>query len=193
MMKNQAFRTLFLCCLLLATLFSACGADKTEDRALPASVDASEYGTLRWPNNELSRLLPEPESTRGEIVWNDETGLGVYVADTNTEAFKQYAERCWQKGFSVNYHLDDDGFEAKNVYGYTLFINREENDVMLIRLEMPQELPPASSAAAGSAPAEDASETERAIAADDAADEKPSSPAPAKNNNRKYNNKKKRR
>ena len=167
MRKKRTFKTLLLYCLLLAVLFSACAAEDTADRALHADAKQTEYGTLRWPNNELSRMLPEPESTRGEIAWNDETGLGVYVADTSTDAFKEYAERCWQKGFSVHYHLDDDGFEAKNIYGYTLFINHDENNVMLIRLESPQELLPAASSEAESAPTEASAETERTAASEE--------------------------
>ena len=116
-MKHRKWILLFV---IAALLLSGCsvGAGDAE-RTAP--------GRLDWPTEGLAALLPAPNETRGEIAQNDADGLLVYVEDVSESAFSDYANACWKQGFSVQYRLTDDSFEADKISGehLSLSLNQE--------------------------------------------------------------------
>ena len=160
-MKQRYFAILLLLSLLLTLCASCAAQDPTAREALPEERPETTYGTLRWPNNEWTASLPPPDSVRGEVAWNDESGIGIYVADLTAEDFRAYAEECMRGGYSVRYHLEDVSFEAWNASAYHLLLDYNADGVMLIRLEAPQALPETVPADLSDAPTGEASvETE---------------------------------
>ena len=116
-MKHRKWILLFV---IAALLLSGCsvGAGDAE-RTAP--------GRLDWPTDGLAALLPVPNGTRGEIAQNDADGLLVYVEDVSEAEFSNYANACWKQGFSVQYRLTDDSFEADKISGehLSLSLNQE--------------------------------------------------------------------
>lgn len=123
--------------LLLFCIFAFAGCEAPEEtRELPAAATTA-YGTLVWPETEITALLPRPASDRGTVESATDSELTILVADTTQEAFQSYVEACWSNGFSFHYRSGDDYYYASKVGGYHLSISLEEGGLMRIMLDGP--------------------------------------------------------
>ncbi|MGB4609231.1 MAG: DUF4839 domain-containing protein [Saccharofermentanales bacterium] len=98
-----------------------------------------EFSDLKWPNSEIAQLLIPPDSTLGEIKWEEEYGFVIYVGETSLKKFNQYVDLCVERGFTVDYQRGDDFYYAYNVDGYKLSLKYEGNNVMFIRIDAPKD------------------------------------------------------
>ena len=100
------------------------------------SVDAPEkLGVLDWPESEMLKLIPKPDSNVGKINSNSESFFVAYVGDTSIEKYNEYVKKCSDAGFIVDYDKGDKFYYAKNIDGYSLALKYEGNKVMFVRIE----------------------------------------------------------
>ena len=97
-----------------------------------------EMGSIRWPNSEIAKLIPAPKSSKGRIEWEADYGFVVYVADTSETDFNEYADKCANQGFNVDYSRGDTYYRAENPDGYKLDLQYEGNNIMFIRMDEPK-------------------------------------------------------
>lgn len=96
-----------------------------------------EMEMLHWPQSDIASLLPIPKSTIGHTEWEAAYGFVIYVGDTSVEDFNEYADRCAEMGFSIDYRRGNDYYYADNAEGYHLTLNYKGNQVMFVRIDEP--------------------------------------------------------
>lgn len=104
-----------------------------------SSKHTESYSEFKWPDSEIASLIPTPKSSIGKIEDDSYNYLRVYVSNTTKEQFNDYIDECKKKGFTVDYSKSDDSYSAKNKDGYDLDIQYEDNNVMEIVLDDPDE------------------------------------------------------
>ncbi len=110
--------------------------DKTMSIKLSAS---GVYGEFTWPDSDIAKLLPVPESNYGYIDMDSSEYLIVYVAQTTEENYNEYVSLCKGVGFTVDYSASSGYYVADNENGYHLTLEYEDGNVMYIGVEAPEE------------------------------------------------------
>lgn len=108
--------------------------DKEYNIALEAPIKMKENA---WPNNELSKLIPQPKSTLGKVESESARSFTYYAGKTSEEDFGEYAKLVLESGFSEEYQKGDTYFYGKNSDGYRVDIRYSGNKVMKIYIEAP--------------------------------------------------------
>ncbi len=100
--------------------------------------EAEEFSEFQWPDSEIARLLPVPESNVGSISWEATYGFVIYVGETTRDQYDNYIELCKDKGFTFDYRKGDDYYYADNEDGYQLTLRYEEDSTMFVRIDEPE-------------------------------------------------------
>lgn len=91
-----------------------------------------------WADIVLSDYLPEPKSNKGEINYNSEENLSVYIYDTSKDEYKEYMSECKTFGYTQESVIDGNSYSAFSNEGYKLSLRFDEKDEeMSISLEAP--------------------------------------------------------
>lgn len=107
------------------------------------TVDAPiSMSTFDWPNSDIAKLLPEPDSNYGKIEWEAEYGFVIYVGNTTKAEYKDYVDAVYALGFTVDYNKGDDYFYADNADGYSVNLKYEGFNTMFVRIDEPEEEEP---------------------------------------------------
>lgn len=126
--------TSFLLVVCMIFSLSSCGK-KTELKSEPEMT----FAEFDWPKSDIAKMIPIPKSNVGYISWEASNGFVIYVAETSKEEYKDYVDSCWDKGFTNDYRRGDDFFWGDDEAGYSVHIRFEENDVMWIRMDAPED------------------------------------------------------
>lgn len=103
------------------------------------NISNSFVETFEWPDTELSRLLPQPESDKGEIHDIDAESLWIEVHDFSISKFERYINSCKEKGFYIEGERQGNTYKAHNDRGYRLDLNfTQYNSEMTIHLNVPK-------------------------------------------------------
>lgn len=103
---------------------------------LSIGLDASEeLGTFAWPNSDLAKLIPEPETTVGKVQWEYSNEFFIYVGETSKEDFTSYADKCSEAGFDVDYQKGDTYYRAYDEAGNYVSLDYAGNNVMTIQMK----------------------------------------------------------
>ena len=92
---------------------------------------------IKWPESEISKRLPVPESSLGKISWERASGFCIYLGNTTKDDFKQYVERCFEMGFTVDYEKGETFFRAHDEDGYYVRVEYEGFNTILVRIDEP--------------------------------------------------------
>lgn len=107
---------------------------------LSIGLDApEELGAFKWPNSDLAKLIPEPESIVGKVQWEYSDAFFVYVGETSKEAFASYADKCSKAGFDVDYQKGDTYYRAYDETGNYVSLDYAGNNVMKIQMKAVEE------------------------------------------------------
>lgn len=107
---------------------------------LNISLDAPiEMGSYTWPNNNLGKLIPVPESTVGKMSWEYDNSFLLSVGETSEEDFADYVNACSDAGFVVDYEKGDTYYRAYDEAGNYISLTYEGNNVMTIQAKEPNE------------------------------------------------------
>lgn len=98
---------------------------------------AKPMSALRWPTNQVGRLVPEPKSQVGYVEWETDSGFVIYVGDTPKADYDEYVTGCIDSGFDVNYSRGGDYYYADNKDGFHLSVSYYGNDIMIVRADAP--------------------------------------------------------
>ena len=98
-----------------------------------------------WPDSDIAKLLPKPDSNYGKIEWEAEYGFVIYVGNTTRAEYKDYVDMVYALGFTVDYDRGDDYFYADNIEGYSVSLKYEGFNIMFVRIDEPDEEEPETS------------------------------------------------
>ena len=100
-----------------------------------------EFKEFKWPDSEIAKLLPVPESNIGHIEWEASYGFVIYVSETTREDYNAYVDKCLENGFTVEYYRSENSYYGDNESGYHVSVRYEEDfeDVMFIRIDDPDD------------------------------------------------------
>lgn len=110
-----------------------------EDKLSISLTAPMKVEQIKWPKSDIASLLPVPESTVGKIEWEADYGFVIYVGDTSKEAFNEYADACAERGFTVDYERGDGYYYADNADGYQLMLRYDDNNIMFVRIDDPDD------------------------------------------------------
>ena len=132
----------FLLAMLMILSLTACGgmSRRAIEETLTDAKVTPEFQEFKWPKSEIAGLLPVPKSNIGKIAWEASYGFVIDVGETTKSEYDAYVDECWDNGFTVDYDKGDNHFYANNKGGYHLSIRFEENDVMWIRIDEPDDV-----------------------------------------------------
>lgn len=141
-MKKKLYVSLLVSSMIFA--LTACGGsgkatETTGGETTVAETSAEETTTVAettiggdadftWPFGKIGKMLPKFEGKPGELSWEDNTGLSMYLYDISKSEFTDYAEKCQEAGFDVDYSIHDTSYSARNAEGYDLFMTYTESD-----------------------------------------------------------------
>lgn len=95
---------------------------------------------LEWPTSGLSTVLPEPDSTFGEINSDGETRFSADIEQVTANDYRAYRDQCKEAGFTIDSNSTDSSYTAFNEDGYELRISFYESmEEFDINLEAPRE------------------------------------------------------
>lgn len=100
---------------------------------------AMQMGTISWPTGTAGSLIPAPKSTTGKFDYEHDKSFSVYVGDTSQADYDEYVTACSDKGFTVDYDKGEKYYRADNAEGYHLSLSYEGNNIMLVRIDKPNE------------------------------------------------------
>ena len=110
----------------------------SSDKELKIEVEKPiEMSTITWPAGQAGEQLPVPKSTTGRFSYEYDDHFQVYIGNTSREDYNDYVEACADKGFTVDYHKDDNYYRADNSDGWSLALEYKGNNVMSIRISEP--------------------------------------------------------
>ena len=137
-MKKRVFVSVLAALVLSVSLVGCSNSSSTTDPNFLTSSEM-EYTEIEWPDSDIAKLIPEPQSNIGNIYWKASYGFVIYIADTSLEEFNAYADACRDSGFNVDYQRGDDYYYADNADGYHLNLHIEDDGAMFIRMDEPDE------------------------------------------------------
>lgn len=109
------------------------------EKKMTISVDSPiQLQMLDWPNTDLTRLIPIPESKLGKIEKNDEDNFIVYLGKMSKESMKNYINLCKEKGFSIEVQEGDTSYSAKNNDGYKVNVEYIGNNTIKVGIKKPE-------------------------------------------------------
>lgn len=86
-------------------------------------VNIAEFAKYNWDDVVLVDMLPKPASPYGEIISNSDDYLSLDVAKTSEAQYKDYIEKCKEKGFTIDTEITGSSFYAYNDKGYKLSLS----------------------------------------------------------------------
>lgn len=105
---------------------------------LTIQVEAPEpMGEINWPKSNIAKRLPVPKSSYGNIYWEADYGFVIYLGNTTKQDFSEYADACYDMGFTTDYERGDTYFRADDSEGYQVDVEYRGNDIMFIRIDEP--------------------------------------------------------
>ena len=97
------------------------------------------FSEIQWPETDIAKLMPVPKSNIGNIYWSEEYGFVIYIADVSQTDFNDYVDKCIEHGFDEKVNSGDTWYYADNIDGYHASIKLEDDDIMFIRIDDPDE------------------------------------------------------
>lgn len=101
--------------------------------------ESTEYSKIEWPTSDVASKIPVPKSNIGRIEYDSSSSLTVYISKTSKKDYDKYVEECKKAGFVVDYTRSDDYYSASDKEGYDLSLMYEENNVMRISIDEPEQ------------------------------------------------------
>ena len=107
-------------------------------RSMSIDLEAPiEMTSIKWPNNEVAKVIPQPASLIGKMQWETEDGFLLYVGDTTKEQYAVYVDKCMETGFTKSYSREDKYFHAENAEGVYLILRYEGFNIISIQIQSP--------------------------------------------------------
>lgn len=85
-------------------------------------VKHRSYDTYVWQNNNLSAMLPKPQSDYGEIKRDVTDKFSMMIGRVKERDYNAYVEECIEKGFSLRTYRTQSSYNAYNESGAELKI-----------------------------------------------------------------------
>ena len=110
-----------------------------DKRELSVYLDAPmQMSTVKWPESDLGKKAPKPESLLGKIEWENSEHFGVYIANMNADQYSAYVDQCIAAGFNIDYSRDEKRFSAYDADGYHLVVEKRLFDKIYISIKIPE-------------------------------------------------------
>ncbi len=126
--KNTKNLGVLAACLLLVVFsFTGC-LSRDNSTSKKSSSSSKSFEKLEWPSNELTSLLPKPSFKYGTIESSSDSYLWVTFNKASAKEYKDYVEKCKNKGFTYDSNEYDTGYSAYTSDGYSLSLYYDETD-----------------------------------------------------------------
>ena len=103
------------------------------------SDNKKKYQNIVWSELQLSKYLPEPKSTYGEIGTDLKTALSVTLKNISEDEYKDYKEKCINLKYTIESDETPTTYSAFNEEGYKVRLVFSDKD-FYIHLDAPEEM-----------------------------------------------------
>lgn len=137
-MKKKILAVLISVMFVILTLVGCNGETKETNTTKEITFD-----DITWPGSEIAKKVPQPESTRGYIEWENENGFVLYITDMTSDQFKEYVDACKSAGFTNNYQSGTDYYygDLRDGTRLNLQYGNEYENTTFIRVDAPDSDP----------------------------------------------------
>jgi len=111
---------------------------------IPVSLASSknvgvQHTDYTWPTGGISTVLPQPQSSKGEIISDSGTTFYMHVYSLSKTQYDSYVSECKKNGFTVDSTTNTTSFESYNKDGYKVSLNYFSSESELsINLDAPK-------------------------------------------------------
>ena len=91
------------------------------------------YSEIKWPDNDVAKSTPIPESNMGWMQFNCSSGFSVYIVQTSEDDYSDYIQTCKDAGYTKKCHFGENYYMATNKSNYELLIKYDGDGVMFVR------------------------------------------------------------
>ncbi len=107
------------------------------------NIGSHSHESYEWPDNDMAKMLPEPEGTITYLSTSEGSYLSADVK-ADVDSYKEYVKACKEKGFTEekdSSQLEESRYySAKNSDAYSLSVNYDGDEKeMSISLDAPEE------------------------------------------------------
>ena len=96
-----------------------------------------KMSTIEWPESDIAKLVPQPQSLYGKINWQNEKGFLIYIGNVTLDEYYEYAKLVRNSGFNVNINEGDRYFRADNIDCYHISLSYNGFNTIMIRVDEP--------------------------------------------------------
>lgn len=83
-------------------------------------TNANKGKGFEMPDTEIAKMLPDPGSNYGEVIYSSEDGFSVNIYKYSKDDYRKYVKECSKAGFDVNAKSSDTMYTAENDNEYSL-------------------------------------------------------------------------
>ncbi len=94
------------------------------------------FRRIVWPKVRMSRMLPKPKSTIGQVKYNRSTKFKAYIAYTSKADFIKYVRACKSHGFTGDAHSDGFHYYAVSPSRYELYLKYIGDGMNLMTIQV---------------------------------------------------------
>ena len=86
------------------------------------------YERLKWPNEGIAQVLPDPKSRYGHISIYNNDRLSIDIEKSDSDDYLKYVDKCIDKGFVIDGIMENSYYEAYNEEGYKLRVTKYSDE-----------------------------------------------------------------
>ncbi len=140
--KKPFYKKAWFIILVIIAVIGVIGSIGGKHDGSNKSNEVDKTEEYKWPDSELGRMIPQPDSPYGKVSFENEDGFWIDVYNISDEQFENYIEECKDCGFTVDYNKFDGFYSAEDVNGYSLSLTyNEDKETLSISMNAPVEEP----------------------------------------------------
>ena len=82
--------------------------------------EATKGKGFEMPDTDIAKMLPDPGSNYGEVIYSSEDGFSVNIYKYSKDDYRKYVKECAKAGFDVDAKSSDTMYTAENDNEYSL-------------------------------------------------------------------------
>ena len=106
------------------------------DNELTVDLDSPvKMSEITWPTTGPALKIPKPNSTLGNITWDNDERFSTYIGNITKQDYENYIIACQDAGFTNNHSKTDKRYSATNNDNYKIVLEYHGFNIMYISID----------------------------------------------------------